>query len=123
MTSTTEMARLMDTIAELTRERGDALRELERERASRPTPGLWLVEGRTTGWSGRWIAAGDVPDPLPVAALERHRDAMQRAVAASLDAGWRSDGQGANIGFCRAWLPSSARSSRRWRQRWSTGHE
>lgn len=94
MTSTTEMARLMDTIAELTRERGDALRELERERASRPTPGLWLVEGRTTGWSGRWIAAGDVPDPLPVAALERHRDAMQRAVAASLDAGWRSDGQG-----------------------------
>ena len=104
MTSTTEMARLMDTIAELTRERGDALRELERERASRPTPGLWLVEDRTTGWSGRWIAAGDVPDPLPVAALERHRDAMQRAVAASLDAGWRSDGQGSQFRF----LPSAA---------------
>lgn len=40
---------------------------------------------------GRWNAMlrlGDVPDPMPVAALERHRDAIGRAVLEIMN-GWR----------------------------------
>lgn len=70
-------------IRELTRARDAALRALEEERASLPKPGVWLVE-ESSGWSGRWIAVADTPDPLAVAAIERHRVAMVGAVLRAL---------------------------------------
>ena len=96
---------LLDTIRTLTDERDAAIRALDAERSSRPKAGLWLVEELSGGRSMRWIAAGDVPDPLPVAQLERHREAMQRAAADALNLGWRSDGQGSQYRI----LPSAAR--------------
>lgn len=54
------------------------------------SPQPWRVDGD----SRRRIAVGDVPDPLPIAQLERHREAMQRAVAEAFDVSWHVDDHG-----------------------------
>ena len=94
---------LLDTIRTLTDERDAAIRALDAERSSRPKAGLWLVEERPGGRSMRWIAAGDVPDPLPVAQMERHREVMLRAIAA-FDVSWYVDDHGVRYRT----LPSAA---------------
>ena len=75
-------------LADETRRADRAERELERERESLPTPGVWLVNETTTGWSGRWVAIGGYPEPMRLASTERHRDTMAAAIREIMDVPW-----------------------------------
>lgn len=75
-------------LADETRRADRAERELERERESLPTPGVWLVNETTTGWSGRWVAVGGYPEPMRLASIERHRDTMAAAIKRAMDVSW-----------------------------------
>lgn len=45
-----------------------------------PKPGVWLVQEFPGGFRRAWIQIGDVPDPMPLAAIERRRSTMVIAV-------------------------------------------
>jgi len=84
--TTDEMQALIDRcadlslmVAQLTNERDNALRALDRERESLPREGLWIVT-EESGRRMRWIAVADLPDPITMARLERLRDTMAVAI-------------------------------------------
>lgn len=56
-----------------------------------PIDGVWLVEYRPGHEHGRLIAErlGDLPDPLHLAAMERHRDAICDAILNGTRGDWR----------------------------------
>jgi hypothetical protein len=47
-----------------------------------PTNGVWLVQD---GSQGVFMRVGDVPDPMPLAAMKRHEDTACRAIAEERD--------------------------------------
>lgn len=61
-----------------------------------PTPGLWLVEKKPGSTTRQLILTqerlADLPDPLPAAALDRHRDAICQVIAGCMTR-W-SEGRG-----------------------------
>lgn len=57
------------------------IEELDRERKLFPSDGVWLVESEDSGARSMRIAQlGEVPDPIALASIARHSDAIVRAV-------------------------------------------